>query len=138
MPDNRTVPYRGIGIDHAYQLIEKGRDTAERIGLRAVFAVLDAGANTVAFVRMDGAWLASHDLALVKARTAVMLQSPSEALSTPVQPGQPLPHFDHISGLLLMGGGMPVFDEADVLIGGIGVSGGTPDQDAEVARAAFG
>ena len=138
MPETQTVLYRGIGIDHAHRLIEKGRDAADRMGLRAVFAVLDAGANMVAFVRMDGAWLASHDLAVAKARTAVMFQSPSEALSTPVQPGQPLPHFDHISGLLLMGGGMPVFDEAGVLIGGIGVSGGTPDQDAEVARAAFG
>ncbi|MBB5367731.1 uncharacterized protein GlcG (DUF336 family) [Janthinobacterium sp. K2Li3] len=67
-----------------------------------------------------------------------MFQAPSEALNAPLQMGQPVPHFDHVhaGGLLLMGGGLPLFDGEGVLIGALGVSGGTPEQDAALARAA--
>jgi len=64
--------------------------------LNAVFAILDSGAHLVMFVRMDGAWLASNELAIAKVRTSVMFQAPSEALNAPLQVGQLLPHFDHI------------------------------------------
>ncbi|WP_194820200.1 heme-binding protein [Nocardia sp. XZ_19_385] len=127
-----------IGLDHADQLIARGRAAADELGLRAVFAVLDTGANMVAFARMDRAWLASSELAVAKARTSVKFQAPSEALNAPLQLGQPVAHFDHLNdGLLLMGGGLPILDDEDRLIGGIGVSGGTPEQDAEIARAAL-
>lgn len=126
-----------ITLTAARQAIARGQAKADELGLRAVFAILDAGANLVAFERMDGAWLASNDLAVAKARTSVMFETPSEALNTPLTLGQPVPHFDHTSGgLLLMGGGSPIFDEGGILIGAIGASGGTPEQDAEIARAA--
>lgn len=128
-----------IALSTATQVIAKGQAKASDLGLRAVFAVLDAGANLVAFARMDGAWLASNDLALAKARTSVLFEAPSEALNMPLKLDQPVPHFDHTNGgLLLMGGGLPIFDDSENLIGGIGVSGGTPEQDAEIARAAVG
>ncbi|MGP9761214.1 GlcG/HbpS family heme-binding protein [Corynebacterium sp. AOP12-C2-36] len=126
-----------ITLEAATRAIDAGKRKARELGLNAVFAVLDAGANLVSFERMDRAWLASNDLAVAKARTSVMFEMPSEALNAPVQLGEPLAHFDHTSGgLLLMGGGVPITDEDGNLLGALGVSGGTPEQDAEVARAA--
>lgn len=126
-----------IALEQACRVIANGQAEARELGLCAVIAVLDAGANLVAFQRMDGAWLASNDLAIMKARTAVMFEAPSEALNLPLKLDQPVPHFDHTNGgLLLMGGGMPIFDSAKSLIGGVGASGGTPEQDAAIARAA--
>lgn len=106
--------------------------------MKAVFAVVDSGANLVTFSRMDGVWLASNELAIAKARTSVMFQAPTEALNTPLELGKPLLHFDHIhhGGLLLVGGGVPLFDTDGALIGGLGASGGSPEEDAELARAA--
>ncbi|GAB19784.1 hypothetical protein GOEFS_095_00190 [Gordonia effusa NBRC 100432] len=128
---------KNIEIDVAHQIIERGREAAAQLGLNAVIAILDTGANLVAFARMDGAWLASNDLAIAKARTSVMFQAPSEALGLPLVLGQPAPHFDHLNGgLLLMGGGHPIVEDG-VLVGAVGVSGGTPEQDAEVARSAL-
>ncbi|WP_255783564.1 GlcG/HbpS family heme-binding protein [Mycobacteroides abscessus] len=127
-----------ITLEHANQLVARGLAAAEKAGMKAVFAILDSGANLVAFARMDGAWLASNELAIAKARTSVMFQAPTEGLAAPLQLGQPALHFDHIhaDGLLLVGGGVPLFDQAGALIGGLGASGGSPEQDAELARLA--
>ena len=70
-----------ITLEAAGRIIDAGQEKARDLGLNAVFAVLDAGANLVAFERMDGAWLASNDLALTKSRTSVMFEAPSEALN---------------------------------------------------------
>ncbi|WP_066902156.1 GlcG/HbpS family heme-binding protein [Mycolicibacterium houstonense] len=125
-----------ITLEHANRLIAEGIATAETEGLKAVFAVLDKGANLVAFVRMDGAWLASNELAIAKARTSVMFQAPTAAMAAPLEIGKPALHFDHIHApaLLLVGGGVPLFDGEMDLIGGLGVSGGTPEQDAALAE----
>lgn len=126
-----------ITLDYAHQLVSRGRAAADDIDMKAVFAILDKGANLVSFSRMDGAWLASNELAIAKARTSVMFQAPTEALSAPLKVGEPVLHFDHIhhGGLLLVGGGVPLFDAEGTLIGGLGVSGGSPEQDAALARA---
>ncbi|MDP9606164.1 UNVERIFIED_ORG: uncharacterized protein GlcG (DUF336 family) [Variovorax paradoxus] len=127
-----------LTLEHAQRLVAKGREAAEAAGMKAVFAVLDKGANLVTFSRMDGAWLASNDLAIAKARTAVMFQAPTDALNAPLELGKPMLRFDHIhhGGLLLVGGGVPLFDDDGALIGGLGASGGMPEQDAALARAA--
>ncbi|KIU13555.1 GlcG/HbpS family heme-binding protein [Mycolicibacterium llatzerense] len=125
-----------ITLEQAHRLIARGCAAAENADVHAVFAVLDKGANLVAFSRMDSAWLASNELAIAKARTAVMFRAPTDTLNPPLQIGVPQLHFDHVhhGGLLLVGGGVPLFDGAGDLIGGLGVSGGTPEQDAELAR----
>lgn len=127
-----------LALDYAQRLVARGRAAAQEAGMKAVFAVVDSGANLVAFARMDGAWLASNDLAMAKARTSVMFQAPTEALNAPLELGKPFLHFDHIhhGGLLLVGGGVPLFDADGALIGGLGASGGSPEQDAALARAA--
>lgn len=127
-----------LALDHGHRIVAQGRTAAKEAGLRAVFAILDTGAQLVTFSRMDGAWLASNELAIAKARAAVMFQAPSESLAPPLKVGEPAAHFDHIhaGGLLLMGGGVPLFNDEGVLIGALGVSGGTPEQDAALARAA--
>lgn len=127
-----------VSLDQAHHIVAQGRVAAIEAGLNAVFAILDTGTNLVAFSRMDGAWLASNELSIAKARASVMFQMPSEALNAPLQLGQPAAHFDHIhaGGLLLMGGGLPLFDTDGALMGALGVSGGTPEQDAALARAA--
>ncbi len=127
-----------ITLEDAQRLVAKGRAAAEAAGMKAVFAVLDKGANLVAFARMDGAWLASNELAIAKARTSVMFQAPTDALNAPLELGKPVLRFDHIhsGGLLLVGGGVPLFDDDGLLIGGLGASGGMPEQDAALARAA--
>jgi len=127
-----------LTLNYAQRIIAQGRAAAKAAGLNAVFAILDRGAHLLTFARMDDAWLASNELAIAKARTWVMFQAPSETLNAPLQMGQPVPHFDHVhaGGLLLMGGGLPLFDGEGVLIGALGVSGGTPEQDAALARAA--
>lgn len=126
-----------ITIEYAQGLVAKGQLIARDTGLKAVFAVLDRGANLVAFSRMDGAWLASNDLAIAKARTSVMFQAPTDRLNPPLELGKPVLHFDHVhhGGLLLVGGGVPLFDADGALIGAIGVSGGTPEQDAAIVLA---
>ncbi|KVH79461.1 heme-binding protein [Burkholderia cepacia] len=128
-----------LTLERADRIVAQGRAAAQDAGLNAVFAILDAGAHLVTFSRMDGAWLASNELSIAKARASVMFRAPSEALNVPWQAGQPVPHFDHIhaGGLLLMGGGVPLVDGDGQLIGALGVSGGTPEQDAALARAAI-
>ncbi|MGF6212648.1 GlcG/HbpS family heme-binding protein [Comamonas sp. 4034] len=97
-----------VSLEKADHIVARGRVAARDRGLNAVFAILDTGANLVTFSRMDSAWLASNELSIAKARTSVMFQMPSEALSVPWEPGQPLRHFDHIhsGGLLLMAGAL--------------------------------
>lgn len=126
-----------ITLEYAQGLVAKGRAAAGDVGMKAVFAVLDKGANLVAFSRMDGAWLASNELAIAKARMSVMFQGPTDALNAPLELGKPVLHFDHVhhGGLLLVGGGVPLFGTGGVLIGALGVSGGTSEQDAAIARA---
>lgn len=127
-----------ITLEYAQDLVAKGRRAAENTKMKAVFAALDKGANLVAFSRMDGAWLASNELAIAKARTSVMFQAPTDVLNAPLELGKPILHFDHIhqGGLLLVGGGVPLFDSGGSLIGALGVSGGSPEQDAAIAHAA--
>ena len=98
--------------------------------------VVDTGANMVAFVRMDGAWLGSVDIALKKAKTAVWFTMDTAALSPLVQPGQPLFNIEHSNGgLITFPGGVVIKNSGGEIIGAIGVSGSTVDDDHEVAAA---
>ncbi len=108
---------------------------AAELGVAANIAVLDSGAHQKAFHRMDGAVLGSIDVALDKARTAVLFGLSSEAVWDYCKPGAPAPGLDRSNGgLMTFPGGVPL-TTPEGLIGPVGVSGGSPAQDAEIARA---
>lgn len=117
--------------------IAAARKAADAIGVPMNIAIYDEGANMKAFVRMDGAFLGSADIAMNKARTAALFGFNTEALYDFVKPGGTSPGFDRTNGgLIVFAGGIPIKDAEGRLIGAVGVSGGAVAQDFQVATAA--
>ncbi|MEL1266358.1 heme-binding protein [Pseudoxanthomonas putridarboris] len=126
-----------ITTHQARSLIAAGEARADALGVPVNIAVLDAGAHLKAFVRQDSAVLGSIDIALNKARTAALFRAPSEALWDYAKPGGPSPGLENSNGgLTVFPGGLPLLDAQGALIGAVGVSGGAPSQDLEIAQAA--
>jgi uncharacterized protein GlcG (DUF336 family) len=119
------------------QTIVDGADAkARELQLPVVIAVLDAGAHLKALRRMDGAVLASIDIAIRKASTAALFQANSEAVWEYCKPGAPAPGLELTNGgLAPFGGGIPLKGPDGAVIGALGVSGGAVSQDVEVAQA---
>jgi uncharacterized protein GlcG (DUF336 family) len=110
---------------------------ARAIGVPMNVAVLDAGANLKAFLRMDGALLGSIDIALKKARTAALFGMNTEAVGEFCKPGGTSPGLDTTNGgLVVFAGGIPLHAPDGKLMGALGVSGGSVAQDFQVASAA--
>ena len=130
------------------EIMELDQTTAERLVKAAVekarsikspssIAVMDGGRNLLAFVRMDGALLASIEISIGKAYTARSLNMKTSDLAAYAQPGAPLFGLEstHRHPFVIFGGGVPVTVGGSI-VGAIGVAGGTVDQDEEVALAA--
>lgn len=117
-------------------ILAAAEQKAVELGIPMVIAVVDEGGNLVAQYRMDGALLASVSLALDKAYTAVALKMPTEQVAALVVPGQPLYglHTASAGRFVVFGGGIPILKNG-CLAGGIGVSGGTVEEDIAVAEA---
>lgn len=110
---------------------------ARALGVPMNVAVLDAGANLKAFLRMDGALLGSTDIALKKARTAALFGMNTEAVGEFCKPGGTSPGLDATNGgLVVFAGGIPLRSPDGTLMGAVGVSGGSVAQDFQVASAA--
>lgn len=126
-----------INLDEAMEVIALARKKAEEIGVPMVMAVTDAGGNLVALQRMDGALLVSVDVAINKAYTAVAVKLATQDLAGPAQPGQPLFGIHNADGgrIVIFGGGVPL-RRGDTIVGGIGVSGGSVEEDVTCAEAA--
>jgi uncharacterized protein GlcG (DUF336 family) len=126
-----------ITTRQAQAIIAAAEDRAAAIGVPVIIAVLDAGAHLKAFVRMDGAVLGSIDLAMKKARTAVLFNCTSDAVWEYCKPGAPA-HGLEISngGLAPFAGGVLLKGREGETIGAIGVSGGAVPQDLDIAQAA--
>ncbi|NEU70124.1 heme-binding protein [Spirosoma agri] len=125
-----------ITLQQAQQAIEAAIRQATQISTPMNIAIVDGGANLTAFVRMDGAWLGSVDIAQRKARTARYFDMPSGELGKLSQPGGSLYNIEHSNGgLITFPGGLPIKNEQGEIIGAIGVSGGSVDQDEAVAQA---
>lgn len=117
------------------RMVEAGIRRAQQIGVPMVLAVVDEGGNLVELRRMDGALVVSITLAPHKAYTAATVRMPTQQLAQLAQPGAPLYGIDvNIPNLTLVGGGLPVVAGGTV-IGGVGVSGGSVEQDVDVAQA---
>jgi uncharacterized protein GlcG (DUF336 family) len=129
----------GVTLQRAQKVVEAARQKAEKIGVPMNIAVVDAGNNLTAFARMDGAWLGSIDIAQNKAYTARAFDMPTKELAPLCQPGQPLfgIHASNAGQLIIFPGGIPL-KSGDNVVGAIGVSGGSVEQDQEVAEAGAG
>lgn len=134
--DENTSKANGISLEQAHKVIMAARQKAEDIGVPMNIAVVDAGNNLTAFIRMDNAWLGSIDIAQNKAYTARSFDLETKLLGTMAQPGKPLfgIHASNDLRIIIFAGGIPL-KEGDKVVGAIGVSGGTVEQDQEVAEA---
>jgi uncharacterized protein GlcG (DUF336 family) len=124
-----------ITVEQAQTLIEAAKLKANQIGVPMNIAVVDSGANLKAFVRMDNAWLGSVDISIKKAKTARFFDMESGDIGTLSQPGGALYNIEVSNGgLISFPGGIPI-KSAGEIVGAIGVSGGSVEQDREVAAA---
>jgi uncharacterized protein GlcG (DUF336 family) len=125
-----------ITLEQAEKLSEAAKEKARAIGVPMNIAIVDEGANLVSFHRMDNAWLGSIDISIKKAKTARFFDMNSGEIGKLSQPGGPLYNIEHSNGgLITFPGGVVLKDSAGKIIGAIGVSGGSVDQDHEVASA---
>lgn len=114
------------------QVVAYARET---MNLPVVAACCDGGGNDVTLLRADGAYIASVDVARNKAYTSVSLQMPTEDLAELCRPGGQLYGLQHTNGgrIVIFGGGFPLY-RGGAIIGGFGVSGGSAEQDTNLAR----
>jgi uncharacterized protein GlcG (DUF336 family) len=121
----------------AIQAVNAGLKKSTELGTKMNIAVVDRGGNLVAFAREDGAWVGSVDISIKKARTATFFDMESQEIGKLSQPGGSLYNIEHSnSGLITFPGGIPVTTPDGVILGGVGVSGSTVEDDYEVAKAA--
>lgn len=125
-----------ITLEQAHAGISAAIEKSQQIGVKMDIAVVDAGTNLKAFVRMDGAWLGSIDIAIKKARTARFFDMNTGDIGRLSQPGGALYNIEHSNnGLITFPGGVPIKNNRGEIIGAIGVSGSTVENDHLVAEA---
>lgn len=126
-----------ITIEQAKVAVKAAIAKSEELGVKMNIAVVDAGTNLKAFARMDGAWLGSIDIAIKKARTARMFDMNTGEIGNLSQPGGSLYGIEHSNdGLITFPGGVPIRTGQGVIIGAVGVSGSTVENDDIVASTA--
>jgi uncharacterized protein GlcG (DUF336 family) len=141
--DQKVVDAKGtplatkdLSLDQAHAALLAAAKKAAEMNLKMDIAVVDAGGNLKAFARMDGAWLGSIDIAIKKAKTARYFDMPSGEIGKLSQPGGPLYNIEVSNGgLISFPGGIPLKLADGTIIGAIGVSGSTVDNDHAVAEA---
>lgn len=122
-------------LSKAQNIVAAAIAKAEEIGQPMNIAVVDDGGHLVAFARMDGAIKASIDISTRKAKTSILMNAPTCDLMALVQPGAELYGLEQLSGgLVIFGGGIPLTID-DKIVGAIGVSAGSVEQDVAVAEA---
>lgn len=127
-----------LNLENARRLSGQIQRKAEEMGVKAVIAIADRGGHPILVERMDDAFIASYDIAVNKAFTVVSLKMSTSTLKPLAQPGGSLYgiQFTNQGKIVIFGGGEPLKDPSDIIIGGLGVSGGTEEQDT--ALAAYG
>jgi len=125
-----------ITLKDAKRIIEATEAKATEIGQPMNIAVADAGGNLISHVRMDGAWLGSIDISIKKAYTSRAFDIATKDLATHSQSGGQFfgIHASNDGKIMIFAGGIPLKQDGKV-VGAIGVSGGSGDQDHAVAEA---
>jgi uncharacterized protein GlcG (DUF336 family) len=126
-----------ITLEKAHRVIAAGETKAKEIGQPMNIAVVDAGTNLKAFIRMDGAWLGSIDIAINKAFTAKAFDISTQELGQNSQPGDQFfgIYVSNQNRVMIFAGGVPLKVDGKI-VGAVGVSGGSGEQDQAVAEAA--
>jgi uncharacterized protein GlcG (DUF336 family) len=125
-----------ITLEQAEKAIVTAKEKATTLETKMNIAIVDAGANLVAFCRMDGAWLGSLDISIKKAKTARYFDMNTGVIGGLSQPGMPLFNIEHSNnGLITFPGGVPIKNASGEIIGAIGVSGSSVENDHAVAEA---
>ncbi len=126
-----------ITTDQTITMLEKAQELATSQEILVNIAIVDAGANLKAFLRMDGSYLGSIDVAIKKAKTARYFNCPTGELGKIAQPGGDIYHIEYSNdGLITFPGGIPIKNKEGFIIGAIGISGGTIEQDHHIASKA--
>ena len=131
-----------ITLDDARRVISAAENKAQEIGQPMNIAMVDAGGNLVSHVRMDGAWIGSIDISITKAFTSRAFDISTKDLGEHSQPGGQF-YGIHVSNggrIRIFAGGIPLSSSSSSgdggeVVGAIGVSGGSGDQDQAVAEA---
>lgn len=125
-----------LDCDDAQRIISAAIAHAEVIGVPMCIADMDESCNLVSFMRMDGGKIPSITMAIDKCFAATGMHKPTQSLAEPSMPGGPVYGLTSAHGgrFVVIAGGLPIVENGEV-IGGIGVSSGTPTQDFEVAQA---
>jgi uncharacterized protein GlcG (DUF336 family) len=135
----QAISTTDISLDQAHVALEAAMKKAMETKTKMDIAVVDAGGNLKAFARMDGAWLGSIDIAIKKAKTARYFDMPTGEIGKLSQPGGPLYQIEVSNGgLITFPGGVPIKGADGTVIGAIGVSGSTVENDNAVATAGAG
>lgn len=125
-----------LTAEQAQAVVLAAESKAVEIDTKMNIAVVDRGNCLKAFLRMDGAWLGSIDISMKKARTANSFDMPTGNIGELSQPGGPLYNIEHSNGgLITFPGGLPITDSEGNIIGAIGVSGSSVEDDHAVAEA---
>ena len=131
-----TLGIEEVTAEMAQAVVDAASKKAAELNTKMNIAVVDAGLNLKAFLRMDGAWLGSIDIAIKKASTARAFDMPTGELGKLSQPGGKLFNIEHSNGgLITFPGGVPIKSSDGQVIGAIGVSGSTVEDDHAVAEA---
>jgi uncharacterized protein GlcG (DUF336 family) len=125
-----------LTLEQAEKIVAAAKKKSAEIGTKMDIAVVDAGANLKAFVRQDGAWLGSIDISIKKARTARFFDFNTGEIGKLSQPGGPLFGIEHSNGgLITFPGGVVLKTASGEVVGAIGVSGSSIENDHAVAQA---
>ena len=125
-----------ISLEQAEAAIKAAKEKATQLNTLMNIAIVDSGTNLVAFAHMDNAWIGSIDISQRKARTARFFNMDTGKIGELSQPGGPLYHIEHSNGgLITFPGGVIIKDGRGEIIGAIGVSGSTVENDHAVAQA---
>jgi len=125
-----------ITLVQAQKVIAAAIVKSQELGTKMDIAVIDSGMNLTAFAREDGAWLGSIDIAMKKAKTSRSFNMDSGVIGTLSQPGGALYNIEHSNGgLISFPGGVCITNAEGEIIGAIGVSGSSVEDDHAVASA---
>lgn len=139
MAKGEVLSTKDVSLDQAHAILAAAAAKAVEINTKMDIAVVDAGGNLKAFIRMDGAWLGSIDIAIKKAHTARWFDMPTGEIGKLSQPGGPLFNIEQSNGgLISFPGGIPLKMADGTVIGAIGVSGSSVENDHAVAAAGAG